>query len=134
MSETGLDDLPQTKDDLSDILNTVKMLGIDQKNQFVLVDTDSYHIELEFERLKESIYPETMHLEKNTGIGGVDYCLGLAWPILKILAFDLIEKGEIKVSYEDDIPKVDLLDLDYIEVSSHIFSNYIQIKLGEKDQ
>ena len=39
-TKAGLDDLPQTKNDLNDVKRTIKMLGIDEHDTFVLVDTN----------------------------------------------------------------------------------------------
>ena len=58
-----------------------------------------------------------MDLTKNSGVGGTEYSFGVPWLNLRTAAFDLVEKGEIKVTTEDEIPLVDLLDLKSIEVS-----------------
>ena len=97
-SETGLSDLPQTKDDLSSILETTTMMGIEKENTFVLVDTSWELIEKEWKRLKLRIEPFTMKLSINTGIGGIDYAMGIPWKRLIDPVFDLINEGEIKVS------------------------------------
>ena len=43
-----------------------------------------------------------MKLSHNTGIGGIDYAMGIPWKRLINPVFDLINEGEIKVSYDEN--------------------------------
>ena len=68
-------------------------MGIEQNNIFKVVDSTWEHIELEFERLRETIIPRVQVLIDKTGVGSKDRAgKGIPWKDLKDAAFELIEK------------------------------------------
>ena len=56
-SNTGLDDLPATKDDLRTIRCTLKMMGIKEDCIYEQVDVGNNQITEDFERLSQRIIP-----------------------------------------------------------------------------
>ena len=104
-------------EDLRSIRATTSMLGISEEDHFVMVDTSWENIEYEFTRLKETVIPETKVLNRNSGIGSPKLIGGIPWVDLMPAAFDLVKQNKIKVYQDGGIPRVDLLDLDQIEVS-----------------
>ena len=53
--KTGLNDLPQTKNDLTSIKRSVSMMGIQKENQIILIDTDWKNLEEKFDKLGNEI-------------------------------------------------------------------------------
>ena len=50
--KTGLDDLPQTKNDLASIKRSISMMGIEEKYQIILEDTNMKEVKEKFEIMK----------------------------------------------------------------------------------
>ena len=68
-TKAGLDNLPQTKNDLNDVKRTIKMLGIEEEDTFVRVDTSHHEMEATFETIVDKVVAQVAKLLKFTGIG-----------------------------------------------------------------
>ena len=95
------------------------MMGIEEKNQIILEDTNMKEIKEKFETMKEEIVAMTKKLTNSTGIGAPVGSLGLKWDRISQTVFKLIEEGEIKITPEEnDHERVELKDGQAIEVSN----------------
>ena len=101
------------------------MLDIKQEDVFELVDVGHEEIEAKFETLSDIVFSQTPILGICTGIGSTRKFAagGIPWILLKKVAFDLIDKGLIKVIKCDDYTKVDTSGLESIEVSFTFTTN-----------
>ena len=97
-TKAGLENLPQTKNDLNDVKRTIKMLNIKDQNTTILVDTNHEEIETEFENLMDKVVAQVAKLNNFTGVGSNTkfQAGGIAWSKLMPIIFELIEKGVIK--------------------------------------
>ena len=68
-TKAGLDNLPQTKNDLNDVKRTIKMLSIEEEDTFILVDTDHEKMDSTFETIVDKVVGQVAKLYKFTGIG-----------------------------------------------------------------
>ena len=92
-------------------------MNIEQDNIYKVVDSTWENIESEFERLREKIIPRVQVLTDKTQVGGKDRSSkGIPWKDLKDIAFDLIDKGIVDITYENGIPIVNVERLDSIEI------------------
>ena len=65
--------------------------------------------------MRESIIPRVQVLTDKTQVGGKDRSSkGIPWKDLKDVAFDLIDKGIVKIEYDDDKPIVNVDKLESI--------------------
>ena len=92
-------------------------MNIEQDNIYKVVDSTWENIESEFERLREKIIPRVQVLTDKTQVGGKDRSSkGIPWKDLKDIAFDLIDKGIVEITYENGIPIVNVEKLESIEI------------------
>ena len=95
------------------------MMGIEEKNQIILEDTNMKEIKEKFETMKEEIVAMTKKLTNSTGIGAPVGSSGLKWDCISQTVSKLIEEGEIKVTPEENgHERVELKDEQAIEVSN----------------
>ena len=98
------------------MLETITEMEIDRKKTFKAINSDWENIEKEFTTMTEIIKPRVEILGDNTPIGSKEGGKGMPWKYLKEIAFNLIERGIIKVHYENDIPIVNIDKIESIEV------------------
>ena len=99
-----------------DILETTTEMDIPPENIFKVVDSNWENIENKFLGMAEIIKPHVEPLGDNTGIGSRDGVGGVPWKALIAMAFELIDKGLIEIHYKSDIPMVNLLQIESIEI------------------
>ena len=116
------------------MLETVAEMGIDRDKTFKAIDSNWENIEKEFTRMAEIIKPLIEVLGDNTGIGSKEGVGGIPWKTLKAIAFNLIERGIIKIHYENGIPIVNLEKIESIEVKlgKEALSDLKLLKQGKK--
>ena len=116
------------------MLETATEMGIDPDKIFKVIDSNWENIENQFTRMAEIIKPHVEILGDNTGIGSRDGVGGIPWKSLIAIAFDLIDRGIIKIHKENGIPIVDLEKIESLEVKlgKEALSDLKLLKQGKK--